>query len=30
MFGTAFGEQYRYVHKVYENAVSWGLLFVVK
>ena len=30
MFGSKFGELYRYVHKVYKNAVSCGLLYVVK
>ena len=28
--GSEFGELYRYIHKVYENAVSCGLLYVVK
>ena len=30
LFGSDFGELYRYVQKVYENAVSCGLLYVVK
>ena len=29
-FGSDLGELYRYVQKVYENAVSCGLLYVVK
>ena len=30
MFGPEIGELYRYVQKVYENAVSCGLLYVIK
>ena len=29
-FGPDFGELYRYVQKVYEDAVSCGLLYMVK
>ena len=30
LFCSDFGDVYRYVQKVYENAVSCGLLYVVK
>ena len=30
LFGSQFGELYRYIQKVYENAVSCGLLYVIK
>ena len=30
LFGSDFADLYRYVQKVYENAVSCGLLYVVK
>ena len=30
LFDSDFGELYRYVQKVYENAISCGLLYMVK